>query len=253
LWGNQKDLSMWPTGEADQPAHGDEAGAQAHLLLDDSAAVATYLAQLRPRKVRVDFLMDNAGLELVGDLALVDYLLASGVADHVVLHLKAHPTFVSDAMPKDVQETLDYLANGAAATQALVRRLRQHLAAARGAARGAARMEMVAHPFWTSPLAMWEMPVALRRSLSEAHLVISKGDANYRRLLGDRHWPFSAPFAQIVSYFPAPLLALRTLKSEVAAGLDPAQVAVLEEEEQPWLTSGRWGMIQAAGLLPAAR
>jgi len=88
------------------------------------------------------------------------------------------------------------------------------------------------------------MPASLRRKLSEADLLISKGDANYRRLLGDRHWPFTTPFDDIVGYLPAPLLALRTFKSEVAAGLHPEQVADLDKNDPDWLINGKWGVIQ---------
>lgn len=40
--------------------------------------------------------------------------------------------------------------------------------------------------------------------------------------------------------------ALRTLKSEVAAGLSSDQVARLEEEDPDWLVNGEWGVIQCA-------
>jgi hypothetical protein len=82
--------------------------------------------------------------------------------------------------------------------------------------------------------------------LARADLVISKGDANYRRLLGDRHWAFTTPFDEVVSYFPAPVLALRTLKAEVACGLSAEQVEHLDNTHPDWLTSGEWGVIQFA-------
>jgi hypothetical protein len=47
-------------------------------------------------------------------------------------------------------------------------------------------------------------------------MVFVKGDANYRRLLGDRTWPLDTPFSDVVSYFPVPVCALRTLKAEVS-------------------------------------
>jgi hypothetical protein len=49
-----------------------------------------------------------------------------------------------------------------------------------------------------------------------------------------------------VSYFPAPVLALRTLKAEVACGLSSEQVERLDETHSDWLTSGEWGVIQFA-------
>lgn len=241
LWGNQGDLSMWPGGEDEMPAHGSTAAAQEHVLVDDSKAVEEYLArrQAEAGALRVDVLADNAGFELVSDLALVDYLLDSGRARRVVLHLKTHPLFVSDALPRDVRQTVAAMADAQTpALQAWGRRLQRY------EQQGVLRM--TTDLFWTSPLAGWEMPPAVRSRLGAAQLVISKGDALYRRLLGDRHWSYSAPFAQIVAYFPAPLLALRTLKSEVASGLSPEQVEWLNENHPDWLISGDWGVIQFA-------
>lgn len=237
LWGNQADLSLWPAEDEAQPQHGSEETAREHLLVDDTAAVVAYLAQ-RPAP-RIDVIADNAGFELIGDLALVDYLLTSGRAARVHVHVKMHPTFVSDAMIKDVADTVAFLrAEETAAVREFGERLAGH--------RRDGRLLLHDHPFWTSPLPLWEMPDDLYDDLSQSQLIISKGDANYRRLLGDRHWPFTTPFAAIMSYAPAPVLALRTLKAELAAGLTEAQVARLEREDPAWLVSGRWGVIQAA-------
>jgi hypothetical protein len=104
--------------------------------------------------------------------------------------------------------------------------------------------QLVDHPFWTSPLPMWEMTAELQSELAFSDLIITKGDANYRRLLGDRHWPFTSPFSGIVSYAPAPLLALRTLKSEVAAGLTAETIKATTDKDPEWLTDGRWGLMQ---------
>ena len=241
LWGNQGDLSMWPDGAAERPERPDESDAGDYVLVDDSAGVEAFLArtagEAEGERVRVDVLMDNAGLELVSDLALVDYLLDSGRAAVVVLHLKPHPLFVSDVTVEDLQQTVAALT---VADEEVVcafgRRLRGYL--------DEGFIQLQNDYFWTSPLPAWEMPADLRESLARAHLVISKGDANYRRVLGDRHWAFTTPFARIVSYFPAPLLALRTFKSEVAAGIPAARLAELNREYPEWTTSGRWGIIQ---------
>jgi hypothetical protein len=68
--------------------------------------------------------------------------------------------------------------------------------------------------------------------------------ANYRRALGDAHWPWTTPLADIVSYFPAPLAFLRTCKAEVIAGLSSTQVHELRQRDPAWLTNGEWGVIQ---------
>lgn len=237
LWGNQGDLSMWPAGTDEQPDQHDNQ--DDYLLVDDRAQVGGFLAEAGTDGVRVDFLMDNAGFELVSDLALVDYLLDSRRAARVCLHLKFHPLFVSDALIQDVRQVIDILAGAAdRAVVALGRRLQGYLTEE--------RLQLHQHRFWCSPLAAWEMPEAVRRMLADATLIISKGDANYRRLLGDRHWSFSTSFTEIMSYFPAPLLGLRTLKSDLAAGIAPERVAALTAQGELWTTSGRYGVIQFA-------
>lgn len=235
LWGNQADLSLWPAGHDDQPQHNDEDQAKAHLLADDSTRVVSYLEDVK--EGRADMILDNAGFELIGDLCLTDFLLYSGHASIVRWHLKINPTFVSDATIKDVHQTVAWLlADSLPILYDLGRRLQIYLEKG--------WWQLVDHPFWTSPLPMWEMTADLRSELAQSDLIITKGDANYRRLLGDRHWTFTTPFNEIVSYAPAPLLALRTSKSEVAAGLTAEKIEATINKDPGWLTNGRWGVMQ---------
>jgi uncharacterized protein with ATP-grasp and redox domains len=238
LWGNRADLSLWPADESgEQPMDVDWDSAQAYNLANDTEAAISHLNN-HP-EARIDIIADNAGLELVTDLALADYLLITGIAAGIRIHLKPNPTFVSDAMISDVLATAAYLAaheNDAAA--AFGRRLHQYLAKG--------NLLLKEDPYWVSALPFWEIPAGLREELSQSDLIISKGDANYRRLLGDRRWPFATPFAAILSYTPAPLLALRTLKAELACGLTESQIHRLDEEDPQWLVNGRWGVIQFA-------
>ena len=244
LWGNQADLSLWPVGQptdspAGQNAQPDSKDAHdAFLLADDTTAVITHLLSL-PQPARIDLIADNAGFELVADLCLVDYLLGSNTAVTVHLHLKAHPTFVSDALIKDAEATIRFLANDKDENTRMVgKRLGEML--------GNGRLRLQTHFFWTSPLPMWDLPTALSAELGRAHLVISKGDANYRRLLADRHWPATTPFPDILSYFPAPILALRTPKSEIICGLGEGQAEETAVQDPNWLTNGTRGVIQFA-------
>ena len=237
LWGNQADLSLWPAGDGEGPGRAEEADRDERILVDDSQNVSKFLSDKQRKHGRVDFIMDNAALELVNDLALADYLLGTGLTESVRLHLKSHPTFVSDAMVKDVQLAIAYLyASSDSQVQDLGKRLEQHVRAE--------RFQLVEDFFWTSPLAFWEMPATLRTELSYADLLISKGDANYRRLLGDRHWPFITPAEDVLRYVPAPLVALRVCKSEVIVGLRPGQPEELDQVDPDWKINGEWGMIQ---------
>ena len=241
LWGNRADLSLWPAGEeGEQPSDVNWESARAHNLADDTEQVLNYLDGRS--LARIDIIADNAGIELVADLALADYLLSTSTAAVIRLHLKPHPTFVSDAMIKDVYDAIGFLQNAADDhVAAFGSRLADHLSDG--------RLVLERDAFWVSPLPFWELPTGLRQKLSESDLLICKGDANYRRLLGDRMWPFSTPFAEILSYAPAPLLALRVLKAELACGLRETDIERLNREDPDWLVNGRWGVIQFA--LPA--
>ena len=99
-----------------------------------------------------------------------------------------------------------------------------------------------------------EMPAHLREQLASAGLVLVKGDVNYRRLLDDRHWPPTTRMETVCDYFPAPFVALRTLKGEIMAGLQPGQAQALQAEDPTWLINGKRGIIQLvyAGEIPSA-
>ncbi len=236
LWGNQADMSMWAAGDEAMPNHADAADQTAHLLVDDGTAV-THL--LQNPVAQVDFIIDNAGFELIGDLCLADYLLAVGQAGTVQFHLKLFPTFVSDATVIDVEATVANLRqNEDPALQQVGQRLTGYLLDG--------RLRLTTHPFWTSPQPLWQLPDELRQKLAATDLIISKGDANYRRALGDAPWPHTTPFADVVSYLPTPTLFLRTSKSEVLAGLAMGQAVKMAQLEENWLVNGRWGVIQLA-------
>jgi hypothetical protein len=187
---------------------------------------------------RIDVVLDNAGQELLADLALARGLLQAHPGCQLVLHVKSHPTFVSDATQQDVDGTL----RQASATGGELSVLGDDLELAGRRA----RLRVTTDGFWTSPLAGWEFPSHLRQELASSDLVIFKGDANYRRLLGDRHWPYTTPFEAVLSYFPAPVLCLRALKADVAAGLDPPMIEDAGRADGDWMIDGRWALIQFA-------
>jgi hypothetical protein len=234
LWGNRVDLSLWSAFEGDRSRF-DIQNQLAHVLVNNASQVSKLLTNSPVN--RVDFVVDNAGFELVCDLCLVDFLLSSHLVNQVYLHLKPHPTFVSDAMMKDVHDTTTFLATiNHLSVTSFAHRLQEHIASG--------KLVLSEHYFWTSPLAFWEIPHTLKNELAKANLLIVKGDANYRRLLGDRHWHFTTNITDIVCYLPTPMVALRTLKSEVAVGLQSEVVEKVATSDPDWLTNGQWGVIQ---------
>ncbi|MEU8137939.1 damage-control phosphatase ARMT1 family protein [Streptodolium elevatio] len=227
LWGNRADLGFRITA-------GRGSGPDGPLLADGREAIWKHLAA---RPGRVCLVADNAGPELLPDLVLVDHLLHTGLAEAVVLHVKPHPYYVSDATPADTYACLRRLRSASGAAAEVGERLWREVESG--------CLVVRAHPFSCAPLGYADMPDDLRRDFAAATLTVMKGDLNYRRLVGDRHWPATRPFADAVAHFPGPVAALRTLKSDVAVGLDAATEARLDADEPGWRTSGRHALIQA--------
>ena len=103
---------------------------------------------------------------------------------------------------------------------------------------------LVDDPFWTTALDVRQLPVHLGEALRRADLVISKGDVNYRRLLSDRHWPFTIPTEEVIDYFSTSLLILRTLKGEILTGIEEGVAERIGAEDPEWLLNGQRGLIQ---------
>jgi hypothetical protein len=50
----------------------------------------------------------------------------------------------------------------------------------------------------------------------------------------------------VLAYAPAPVVLLRTCKSEVAIGIVAESQEFAATHDPAWLTNGRWGVIQFA-------
>ena len=243
LWGNRMDLSIWPeSGSSDDGANrANEAFAEAlqageeYLLWDDSEKVAS---ALKVGMNDVSIVVDNAGFELTCDLALADAMIISGSVKRVLLRVKAHPVFVSDAMDKDCRDTIDaMISSDDADISQMGRRWASHLSSGAW---------VIAPDFaWCQPQAFWALPQNAQDELKTSDLVIIKGDCNYRRLLNDCLFDLSTPFEDVSAYFPAPILALRTLKAELGCGIPPERRAMAERDHRgDWMVSGRYGVVQ---------
>jgi hypothetical protein len=233
LWGNRADLSNYTVKVGAQG--GLAAREERHKLLIDHTDAVKELVMGGLK--RVDFINDNVGSDLLFDIVLADFLLVQGWVSEVVFHLKDRPFFVSDANPSDVRLTLTLLRD---ASNPLVRafgaRVGGHVAGG--------RLILQDNPFWTSYRMFRDFPPPLREDLSSAGLVVLKGDVNYRRLLGDRHWPHTTRLEEIADYFPAPFLVLRPLKGEIMVGLQPGQAEALAAGDPDWLLNGQRGIVQ---------
>jgi hypothetical protein len=223
LWGNRVDLSYRVAANRDRR---DE-----DLLVDDLARAADDLASGR----RVGLIADNTGTELALDLALVDAILEDPAA-LVTLHVKAQPVFVSDALAQDVWRMLAVLGERGPDLRALGGRLR--------AAFDEQRLQLAPDPFWSGPRFLWEAPAHITDALAKASIVVIKGDANYRRLVGDAVWPVGATFTDAAAYLRTSVVCARTLKSDSRVGLPHELEDRLDAENPRWRVDGSRGLVQ---------
>ncbi|MEV7656199.1 damage-control phosphatase ARMT1 family protein [Streptomyces anulatus] len=230
LWGNRADLGFRVA------AGGSEVGdtAAPALVADDSVLLWQLLPVGAGSTVAV--VADNAGRELIPDLLLIDHLLEQRHADRVVLHVKPYPYYVSDAMTADVVDCLRRLVEAPGEAGRIGGRLWKAMAAG--------NLEVRTHPFFCAPQPYGEMPEDLRGEFESAALTILKGDLNYRRLVGDQLRDATASFADLTTYFPSAVAALRTLKSDVIVGLEEGTLEALERSGDAWRTSGTHALIQ---------
>ncbi|MGW5278130.1 damage-control phosphatase ARMT1 family protein [Streptomyces collinus] len=231
LWGNRADLGFRLSAE------GAEAAAPVPALVADDREALWSL--LPPSGTGTLVLVaDNAGRELVPDLLLIAHLLTEGRIGRAVLHVKPYPYYVSDATTADVVDALRRLVAAPGAAAGYGRALWTAMADG--------RLTTAAHPFSRAPLPYADAPDDLRAEFAAATLTVFKGDLNYRRLVGDRLWPPITPFDEVTAYFPGPVAALRTLKSDVVTGLTAATENALDAAEgRRWRTGGTHALIQA--------
>jgi hypothetical protein len=231
VWGNKADLGF----AAHQHGTGSAAAAGPDSVLVDQTE-GLLAALTAAGGGTVCFIADNAGRELLADLVLIDDLLAGGWADEVALHLKPTPYYVSDATTADLASCLRRLERAGGHAESVGRRLRDAFRTGRARVR--------THWFYCAPLEFPAMPADLAGEIANCSTTILKGDLNYRRVFGDRHWPAPTPTQQAGGYFPNPFAVLRTLKSDVVLGLDETVADRLDTADAGWRTSGRHAVIQ---------
>lgn len=75
----------------------------------------------------VDIVLDNAGLEVMTDMCLADYLMSMYNSTHIRFHCKAIPWFVSDVMEKDFYKAIERLGKHTTACQNLASKWKNYL------------------------------------------------------------------------------------------------------------------------------
>ena len=263
LWSNKNDLSLTSGNDTSAKVNNlfELLDAQrSNIVCDHISQLWTYLSTLRggsSQPVRIDIALDNISIELASDLILCDFLLRNDCVDTIRLHGKAYSWFVSDVTRHDFDYLLQLLGgDNSLCTARFVQRLHGYMRSD--------RLVFVepAHKFWTLPHgfdSMQEVAADLYAELSEhCSLLLTKGDLNYRKLMGDLNWPFDTPFAHAIRHFkPTPAIcSVRTIKCDLIVNLDTcvetnqAYANIRREfaDSTKWMTSGDYALVQFARL-----
>ncbi|XP_014237147.1 protein-glutamate O-methyltransferase-like isoform X1 [Trichogramma pretiosum] len=248
LWGNRCDLSLSAgvvSSKEFNPLDSLEK-LNKQILVDDSHQVSEFLVknqQSGNTNSTIDTVLDNAGYELFTDLCLAIYILEKSVVKKMRFYVKRYPWFVSDVMTKDFHWLIEIMKKSDnQSIQTFGGLCEKHLKS------GAITIEE--ESFWTDPYDFSEMPThdqTLYKKLSEAILVIFKGDLNYRKLMGDVNWETTTDFTHALRGFqPSRLVSFRTIKADVCSGLPQGVADSLKKEDPHWMETGRFGLIQAS-------
>ena len=263
LWGNATDLSLLAgnvTLEDIKSVQGAEVRKknEEKILVNDLSTAWQESGLSQGKADRIDIVLDNSGFELFADLMLSLYLLDSGLTQHVHLHCKEIPWFVSDTMPKDFNDLISQLKDkqffpqihqdDPQAIELVSSKIESY--------HKSGKIIIQHHPFWTLDYNYWSIPnfKDLYTDLSKSQLIIFKGDLNYRKLTGDLQWAKTTPFKTAIQQLATsglPILSLRTCKADVVVGLpEGVNEKLIKEYKEAgndvgefWSSSGKWAVI----------
>lgn len=245
LWGNRCDLSISNGREVKQTGNPFDMlpEFESCILADQSRDIWVCLkAAAKPKCI--DIVMDNAGYELFTDLVLADFFLRFEFVGKVRFHCKAIPWFISDVMYRDFYWTVDaMLASNINTIKQFGQRIDSYIRD------GQIDLQPIEY-FWTSPYeyqALQRINPKLYEKLATSHLIIFKGDLNYRKLFGDTNWPFGARFTDVLGVFrPTNLCSLRTVKADIICELPDGVNEELTQLDKMWMETGKYGVIHFA-------
>ncbi len=219
LTGNKADLSQLNRNESDL-----------EIIVNHTEQL---LEQIEKQDT-IHIILDNAGVELFGDLLLVTQILQKYPDKVVRLYPKQYPLLVSDATKEDITLLINFLENSG-------RNALFEFAEGCNAHFESENIEIFIDSFWNSPNHFIQIPDDIKKRIKLNDLVIAKGDANYRRFYEDRMIPVDYVGAAEISKNQ---FGLRTLKSEIIAGIETGLANQLYQNDPQWMVNGRYAVIQ---------
>ena len=250
LWGNKCDLAM-----AERKVCLKQTGfffdlskLRSNIVINDIKILIETLTKMNIEPTPIlDIVTDNAGFEIFCDFFMLEAFQILGLLPKnkakVRFHLKKMPWFVSDATKEDFMWVIYYLSNyseneeKSEVIRILGKKFRSYVESG--------YWTLHTDDFWTLPYDYSRMKTIspeLYNQLSEADLIIFKGDLNYRKLVGDLKWDKTKPFFTALRGFnPSSFCSLRTIKAEVILGLKEGS---WKKYPSNWMYSSDYALIQ---------
>lgn len=220
LMGNRADLSQIS----------DTKNLDVQLIADETSDLVESIKNTQV----LHLILDNAGLELFSDLALIHHIIKNGLLPKVVVYPKKFPLFVSDATLEDITGMLDEIEK--TSQPYFAQDLRCWMKEG--------KIQIKVDSFWNSPNHFNKLPECIKSEIGNSDVLIAKGDANYRRFYEDRDIPVSFLGGTSIC---KQQFALRTLKSEIVAGIDEVKAKKIFEKDSSWMSNGKYAIIKKVG------
>lgn len=244
LWGNRCDLSLSSGNKSNVDGNPVEGLSlfDDDLLIDHTQCVWNLLNKHKNTDIIIDIILDNSGYELFTDLCLAIYLTSHNYTNKIRFYVKRIPWFVSDVTEQDFHWTIEFMNNSADENIKSFGEICSNYLKS-------GKWSIEIESFWTEPFDYSEMKIKspeLYLKLSNAILIIFKGDLNYRKLLGDINWNYSTDLMTALREFnPTNLVTLRTLKADLVVGLNNDIIDKLNNKNENWMVTGQYGVIHA--------
>ncbi|MFR9530958.1 MAG: ARMT1-like domain-containing protein [Rikenellaceae bacterium] len=236
---------------ADLSQHGAKAyNNTSEILHGDSSKVEEFISRHKDQDFNISIIVDNTGIELLNDLLLAIYLLDKDLVKTVTFHAKVFPMYVSDVIfnpngyGDDFSQLTDFLEKNILCSEykdsieTFIGRYKELLDDKK---------------ILIKPNALWNMPFAfnesenMRKAFDSAmegcsDLIIVKGDLNYRKLVGDKHWRYDKTFSSALREYKYSVLAIRAIKSSVIIGATQEQASTVRNNLNGY--DAKYGQVQ---------
>lgn len=222
-----------------------------NMPIDDSSIfhrfITKELSEIRDngdnQELVAHLITDNSGFELMSDILLASYLLHTTKLTKIAFHVKRLPIFVSDTIMSDVVDAFKVL-NSKLKDSTQFSMIKESVNEQVYICEAIPNKHIcfIVEDQWHRETLFQNLSIFNSWNTDNScSLIIVKGDLNYRRMVGDKHWNPTDSIIDRVSYIHKPILIIRSLKSNVVLGVSNEKQ--YSDNAPNWKVSGDYGII----------